>query len=174
VQCGDILRVYNFNKFTYTIDFPVLFLFVGVSLDVVSTFLFVVLDVGREMHPILGELITISVWFIPCYLFITNAFFVPFLSDIPRNTLSYTMGLSGFLFSSNNFSLVLFDSAFIVDKIGYTQVIIIFALFGFILFFYFIKMDQIGSKDIVNNLLELFNYVIFIGLINLLFIVYVR
>ena len=133
------VNAYKFHKFTYTIDFPVLFLFVGVSLDIVSTFLFVALNAGSEAHPILGQLISVSVWFIPIYLFMTNAFFVPFLSNVLRRTLSYAIGFSGVLFSINNFSLVLFRNAFLVDTIGYTPLIIIFVLFGFILFFTILK-----------------------------------
>lgn len=165
------MRVYKFNKFKYTIDFPVLFLFVGVFLDIVSTFLFVAMNAGREVHPILGELIAISIWFIPFYLFITNAFFVPFLPDVLRKTLSYTIGLSGVLFAMNNFSLVLFRNAFLVDTIGYTPMIIIFVLLGLILFFYFIKLDKLNNEDIAAMFLKLFFYILFIGLINSLFVV---
>jgi len=165
------VRVYKLNKFTYTIDFPVLFLFMGVSLDIVSTFLFVVLNAGREAHPILGELISVSIWFIPVYLFTTNAFFVPFLSDVLRKTLSYSIGLSGVLFSLNNFSLVLFSNAFLVDNIGYAPMILIFVLFGFILFFYYVKIEKFNKADIKNAFLQLFFYVIFIGLVNVLFFV---
>jgi hypothetical protein len=39
----------------------------------------VAFNAGKEAHPILEELIPISIWFIPIYLFITNAFFIPFL-----------------------------------------------------------------------------------------------
>jgi hypothetical protein len=129
----------------------------------------VALNAGIEAHPILGELIKISIWFLPIYLFITNAFFIPFLSEILRKTLSYTIGLSGVLFSMNNFSLVLFSNAFLVDTIGYTPLIISFVLLGFLLFFYFIKLENLNNRDIVNLFLELFYYVIFIGLINSLF-----
>jgi len=111
------VRVYKVHKLSYTIDFPILFLFGGVSLDIVSTLLFVALNAGREAHPILGELISVSIWFIPVYLFTTNAFFVPFLSGVLRRTLSYAIGLSGVLFSMNNFSLMLFRNAFLVDNI---------------------------------------------------------
>jgi len=163
------VRVYEVHKLSYTIDFPVLFLFGGVSLDIVSTLLFVALNAGREAHPILGELISVSIWFIPVYLFTTNAFFVPFLSGVLRRTLSYAIGLSGVLFSMNNFSLVLFRNAFLVDNIGYTPLIIIFVLLGFIIFFYYIKVEKLNPRDIVNNFLQLFFYVIFIGIVNVLF-----
>ena len=165
------MRVYKFNKFTYTIDFPVLFLFVGVFLDIVSTFLFVALNIGRESHPILGGLISISIWFIPFYLFITNAFFVPFLPDILRKTLSYTIGLSGFLFGMNNFSLVLFSNAFLVDTIGYNPMIILFFLFGLILFVYLVKIKKLNNKEILNLFLKLLFYIVFLGLIHSLFVV---
>jgi hypothetical protein len=116
----------------------------------------VTLNAGIEAHPILGELITISTWFVPFYLFITNAFFIPFLSEILRKTLSYTIGLSGVLFSMNNFSLVLFRNAFLVDTIGYTPLILIFVLLGFFLFFYFIKLERLNNKDVIKLFLELF------------------
>jgi hypothetical protein len=100
--------------------------------------------------------------------------FIPFLSDILRKTLSYTIGLSGILFSMNNFSLVLFKNAFLVDTIGYAPKIIIFVLFGFFLFFYFIKLDKLNNTDIINIFLELFYYVSFIGLIHSLFMFITR
>ena len=165
------VNAYKFHNYTYTIDFPVLFLFLGVSLDIVSTFLFVALNAGREAHPILGQLISVSIWFIPVYLFTTNALFVPFLSDVLRKTLSYSIGLSGVLFSLNNFSLVLFRNAFIVDTIGYAPMIIVFILFGFLLLFYYIKQERLGNSEIINLFLELFYYVMFIGLVNGLFFV---
>ena len=164
------MKVYKINKFTYTVDFPVIFLFFGVSLDVISTFIFVTLDAGREMHPILGKLISTSIWFIPIYLFITNALFIPFLSRILRKTLSYTIGLSGFLFSLNNFSLVIFRNAFLVDKIGYTPIIITFLLLGFILFLYNLKLNKLTSESIKETLFELFYFIIVISLLNSLFL----
>jgi hypothetical protein len=69
------VKVYKIFKHPYTIDFPVIFLFLGVSFDILSTLLFVALEAGVEAHPILKELISVSIWFIPFYLFIGNAFF---------------------------------------------------------------------------------------------------
>lgn len=164
------MKVYRINKLTYTIDSPMLFLFIGVTLDIISTFLFVALNAGREMHPVLGKLISISIWFIPFYLFITNAFFVPFLPRVLRMTLGYTIGLSSILFAVNNFSLVLFRNAFLVDFIGYVPIIVIFFIAGFILFFYFIKLENHDKQDITNIFFKLFIYITFIGLINLIFL----
>ena len=164
------MKVYRLNKFDYTIDFPILFLFFGVSLDTVSTYLFIALNAGIEAHPILKELISISVWFIPFYLYITNAIFIPFLPDVLRKTLSYTVGLLSVLFALNNFSLILFKNAFIVDTIGYTLIIIIFIILGFFFLFYFIKKNKLKTQDIMQVFLKLFLYIILIGLINLIFL----
>ena len=93
------IRIY---KLTYTVDFPVLLLFFAVFLDIISTILFVILDAGTEANPILRELIKISIWFIPIYLFSTNALFVPFLADTLRKTLSYTFAVVSTLLGANN------------------------------------------------------------------------
>ncbi len=163
------MKVFRLNKYTYTIDFPVLFLFLGVSLDIISTFLFVALNAGIESHPILKELISISIWFIPLYLFITNAFFIPFLPIVLRKTLSYTIGTSSVLFAMNNFSLILFRKAFLIDTVGYTSTIIIFVLFGLTLFFYYMKKKRMNKKEITSTLSTLLFYLIFLGLIQTVF-----
>lgn len=158
-------------KLTYTIDFPVLFLFLGVLLDIISTSLFVALDAGTEAHIILKELIPISIWFIPVYLFATNAAFIPFLPDVLRKTLSYTIGLSGVLFAMNNFSLVLFRNAFLVDTIGYNPMIMIFVLFGLTLFVYLMKKEKLSQKEVVSTCLKLLQFLLFLGVIHSLFVV---
>ena len=167
------MSVHRFKLFTltYTIDFPVLFLFLGVLLDIISTSLFVALDAGTEAHIILKELIPISIWFIPVYLFATNAAFVPFLPGVLRKTLSYTIGLSSLLFAMNNFSLVLFRNAFLVDAIGYTPVMITFVLFGLTLFVYLMKKEKLSQKEVVSTCLKLLQFMLFIGVVHSLFVV---
>lgn len=129
-------------KLTYTIDFLVLFLFFAVFLDIISTSIFVGLNVGTEANFILKDLISISIWFIPVYLFSTNAFFVPFLSDILRKTFSITLGLLSILLGFNNFSLIIFDYAVLVDTIGFNLMLTLCVLFGLTIFVYFIKKEK--------------------------------
>jgi uncharacterized membrane protein len=131
----------------------------------------VALDAGTEAHIILKELIPISVWFIPVYLFTTNAAFVPFLPDVLRKTLSYTIGLSSLLFAMNNFSLVLFGNAFLVDTIGYTPVVIIFVLLGLTLFVFLMKKEKLSQKQVVSTCLKLLQFLLFLGVIHSLFVV---
>jgi hypothetical protein len=131
----------------------------------------VALDAGTEAHIILKELIPISVWFIPVYLFTTNAAFVPFLPDVLRKTLSYTIGLSSLLFALNNFSLVLFGNAFLVDTIGYTPVVIIFVLLGLTLFVFLMKKEKLSQKQVVSTCLKLLQFLLFLGVIHSLFVV---
>ena len=164
-------RRFKVYKYTYTIDFPVIFLFFGVFLDIISTMLFVVLKAGTESHIILKELIPISIWFIPIYLFSTNAFFIPFLSDILRKALSYTFGLMGLLLALNNFSLVIFRNAFLVDTIGYNPLLIMHVLFGLTLFVYLMKKEKLNNKEIISTCLKLIQFLIFIGIIHSLFVV---
>ena len=164
-------RRFDIYKLTYTIDFPVYFLFFGVFLDILSTFLFVALNAGREAHPILGELISISIWFIPVYLFITNAVFVPFLPDVLRKTFSYPIGLSSIFLALNNFSLVLFENAFLVDTIGYYPLLVLFFLFGLTIFVYLVQKEKLDKKEIISTCLKLFMFLLFLGLIHALFVV---
>ena len=152
-------RRFKVYKYTYTIDFPVIFLFFGVFLDIISTMLFVVLKAGTESHIILKE------------LFSTNALFIPFLSDILRKALSYTFGLMGLLLALNNFSLVIFRNAFLVDTIGYNPLLIIHVLFGLTLFVYLMKKEKLNNKEIISTCLKLIQFLLCIGLIHSLFVV---
>jgi hypothetical protein len=136
----------NIFKFTYTIDFPVLLLFFAVFLDIISTSLFVGLNVGTEANVILRELISISIWFIPVYLLSTNAVFVPFLSDVLRKTFSYTFGLVSIFLGLNNFSLLMFNYAVLIDTIGFNAMVILFVLFGLTIFVYFVKKEKMKKK----------------------------
>lgn len=167
------MKIYkiNFFNFTYTFDFPVLLLFFGVFVDIVSTSVFVGLKIGTEANPILRDLISISVWFIPVYLLTTNAVFVPFLSSILRKTLCYTFGAISLLLGLNNSSLVLFDYAFLVDVLGFNAVITFFVLFGLIVFVYFIKKERLDKKRTISICLRLLCFIAFIGLIHLLFVI---
>jgi len=164
-------RRFKIDKYTYTIDFPVFLLFFGVFLDMISTTLFVVLRVGTEANFILRELIPISIWFIPIYLLSSNAVFVPFLSKVLRNTLGYTFGFVNGLLGLNNFSLVLFKNAFLVDTIGLYNLIILFVVFGFTIFVYFVKKEKLDKKETISTCLKLFLYLLFLGLIQFLYMV---
>jgi len=164
-------RRFKIDKYTYTIDFPVFLLFFGVFLDMISTTLFVVLRVGTEANFILRELIPISIWFIPIYLLSSNAVFVPFLSKVLRKTLGYTFGFGNGLLGLNNFSLVLFKNAFLVDTIGLYNLIILFVVFGFTIFVYFVKKEKLDKKETISTCLKLFLYLLFLGLIQFLYMV---
>ena len=158
-------RRFQLHRFTYTVDLPVLFLFIGVFLDVVSTSLFVVLDAGREANVVLGNLISISVWFIPVYLLTSNAIFVPLLSDVLRKSLSYSFGVVHGLLALNNFSLILYNNAFVVDTLGYNTVIVLHFLFGISMFVYFVREKKLNQKEIKSTVLKLVLYLLFLGLI---------
>ena len=167
------MRTRKFSLFwlTYTIDFPVLLLLFAVILDIVSTSLFVALNVGTEANPILGELISISVWFIPFYLLSTNAIFVPFLSDVLRKTFSYTFGFVSILLAINNFSLVVYSYAFLVDTIGFNALVGLFVLFGLTLFVYFVKKMSMNKKEVITTFSKLLLFMVFIGFIHFFFAV---
>lgn len=161
----------DFYKLTYTIDSPVLLLFFAVILDIISTSLFVGLNAGTEANPILRELISITIWFIPIYLFLTNAVFVPFLSDVLRKTFSYTFGVFSILLGLNNFSLLKFNYAFLIDTIGFNIMLILFVLFGLTIFVYFLKKEKMNKKEVMSTCLKLLRFVLFLGLIHSLFII---
>ena len=163
------LRIKLF-KLSYTIDFLVLFLFFAVFLDVLSTSLFVELNVGTEANFILKDLISISIWFIPIYLFSTNAIFVPFLSDVLRKTFCFTLGFLSALLGVNNFSLVLFDYAVLIDTIGFNVLVILCVLLGFSVFVYFVKKQKMNKKEAINISFKLFLFCLFLALIHFLFI----
>lgn len=166
---GKTCRI-DFFKLTYTIDFAVLFLFFGVFLDIISTFLFVELNTGPEANVILKELIPISIWFVPVYLFSTNALFVPFLSNILRKTLSYNFGLVGILFALNNFSLLIFHNAFLVYTFGFNTLFILYLLFGLPIFIYLLKQENLNIKEMIFTVLKLIIFLVFIDLVHLLFL----
>jgi len=160
----------EFKKVTYSIDFAVVILFLGVFLDIISTFLFVHYHVGSEVNQVLKDLISISIWFIPVYLAMTNAVFVPFLSTILRKTFSYTFGLISFLLSLNNFSLLIFNNAVLIDTIGFNTLVFLFILFGLTLFAYYVKKQNLNKKETLRMTLNLSLFVLFLGVIHLLFI----
>ena len=164
-------RRIKFSKLTYTIDLPVLLLFAAVSLDVVSTTLFVSLNAGSEENPILSSLIEISMWFIPVYLYAAYAIFIPFLSHILRRTFSYTFAFVSVFLAVNNFSLILFDSAFLIDSIGFYGMVILFASFGFAIFAWLLIKARLNGKEILFTCLKFVLFLLFLGLINLIFIV---
>jgi len=162
-------RRFRLFKLTYIVDFPVVFLFIGVFLDIVSTSLFVVLDAGREANVVLGNLISISVWFIPVYLLSSNAIFVPFLSEVLRKSLSYTFGVVHGLLALNNFSLVLYNNAFVVDTFGYNTVLVLHFLFGLSMFVYFVREEKLNQKEIKSTVFKLVLYLLFLGLIQAIY-----
>ena len=159
------IRIY---KLTYTVDFAVLLLFFAVFLDIISTSLFVAFNVGTEANPILRELIKISIWFIPIYLFSTNALFVPFLADTLRKTLSYTFALASTLLGANNLSLIFFNNAFLIDTIGFNTTIALFILFGSAMFVYLVKKKKMNKKQTITTFSKLLLFLLFLGLINTL------
>lgn len=165
------MRTYRFklHKLTYTVDFPVLLLFFAVVLDIISTSLFVGLNAGTEANPILSELISISIWFIPLYLLSTNAIFVPFLSEILRKTLSYTFGFVSILLAMNNFSLVMFDYAFLIDTIGFNSMVGLFVSFGLTIFVYFVKKAKMNKKETIVTCSKLLLFMLFFVLIQCIF-----
>lgn len=161
----------KFYKFTYSIDFSVVLLFIGTILDILSTSLFVWLNIGTEANPILRDLISISTWFIPIYLLSTYAAFVPFLSKILRKTFSYTFALVGTLLSLNNFSLVLFKNAFLVDALGFNTLVVLFIAFALGTFSYFIRKEELSKKDVVSISRRLVFFALFLGLVQAIFAV---
>ena len=167
-RCGSMKPIkINFFKLTYTIDLPVLLLFIAVSLDIISTTLFVVLGAGFEVNLILGKLIDISIWFIPIYLFATDALFIPFLSGILRKSFSYALAFLSIAFAINNFSLILFDFALVIDTIGYNASVIITVLIGLSIFAYLIIKERLNKREILFTCLKLVLFSIFIGLVHL-------
>ena len=57
----------HISKISYTIDLPVLALFIAVWLDIISTTMFIGLGAGVEKNPILSRLVEVSIWFVPVY-----------------------------------------------------------------------------------------------------------
>ena len=162
---------FKFYNLIYTVDFPVLFLFCCNFLDIISTFLFVSMNSGTESNFILKELISISIWFIPIYLFTSIAVFVPFLSKALRKTVSYTFGMVNLLLGLNNISLVVFNYAFLIDSLGFDTMIILFVLVGLTIFFYFVKKQNMNRTEVLSKFLKLFLFVLFLGLIQAFFAV---
>jgi FtsH-binding integral membrane protein len=96
-------------------------------------------------------------------------FFIPFLPSVLRKSLSYTLGLSSFLFALNNFSLIFFRNAFLVDKIGYTPTIFVFILCFFILLVYYIWKEKRKKQEIYSTIGMLLIYLILVGLFSYYF-----
>lgn len=157
-------------KLTYTIDLPVLLLFITVSLDVISTMLFVSLTTGVEKNPILSKLIDASIWFIPIYLFMTDALFIPFLSKILRRTFCYSLSLVSIVLAVNNFSLIIFDSAFLIDFFGFNTIVAAAVLFGFAVFAFFLKRERLNNREVILMGLKLVAFILFLGSIHLMFL----
>lgn len=165
-------RKIQFSHLSYTIDTSIVILFIAVTLDVISTTFFIALDVGYEANDILRDLIRISMWFIPLYLYITDGFFIPFISDeLLRKTLSYTFSLLSLVLAINNFSLILFSSAFLIDWLGFYGSVILFVVFGVSLFIFLLIKEKRDTKETLITCLKLLLYLVFFGLLNLLFMV---
>ena len=164
----------SIGNLSYIIDFPVYLLFFGVLLDIISTSLFVGLNLGREANIILRDLVSVSIWFIPVYLLTSNAVFVPFLPGLLRKTLSYTFGLYNGLLGLNNFSLILFKNAFLVGTIGFDNLNILFIVFGLSLFAYLMKEEKMNRKEVLASCLKLVLYLIFLVLIQYIYSVLPR
>lgn len=160
------------RQFTYTIDFPILMLFFGNFLDIISTSLFVLLNTGTEANFILKDLISISIWFIPVYLlFSTNSVFIPFLSEVLRKTFGYTFGLMSILFGLNNFSLLIFNYAVLLENVSYNTTLLLYFLLGLPMFVYFIKNQKMNKKQIMTSSLKLVIFISSIALSNFIFII---
>lgn len=159
------------HKLTYTIDFPVLFLFFAVFLDILSTFLFVTSNVGTEANFILKDLISISIWFIPIYLLSTNALFMPFLSNILRKIFSYSFGFVSALLALNNFSLLAFNYAVLVDTIGFNTIVTLSVLFGITIFVYFVKTEKLSKNETLSTFFNFFLFCVFLVMLQSVFIV---
>ena len=166
------MKTYRFvvSRYTYTIDFPIILLFFCVFLDILSTLLFVGLHIGTEKNFILNRLLSLSIWFIPLYLFSTNALFVPFLSELLRKTFSYTFCLISLLLAFNNFSLVLFNNAFLVDTLGFNTLVILIILLGIALFVYLVGTAKLNSKQTLFKVLHLALFILFTGFLHFLFL----
>ena len=131
--------------------------------------LFVGLNVGTEANPILQGLISISIWFIPIYLVLTYAAFVPFLSNVLRKTFSYTFALVGTFLGLNNFSLILFRNAFLIDSVGFEALIALFVAIGLLMFVYFVKKERLSRKEVISTCLKLAAFCLLLFLIQALF-----
>lgn len=162
-------RVFKFHTFTYTVDLPVLVLFAGAFLDIVSTMLFVALGVGREANIILGTLISVSIWFIPVYLLTSNTVYVPLLPGILRKTLGYTFSLVHTLLALNNFSLIFFNNAFLVDTIGFNNLNRMFVFLGLSYFVYLLRDQKLGRKEAFSMTFKLGLYLVFLVCVQVLY-----
>lgn len=162
--------IISISRLTYTIDFPVILLFIAVSLDVISTTLFLSLGVGAEANATLRKLTKISIWFVPVYLLAIEAIFVPFLSHILRRTFCYTFALLSIVLAVNNFSLIIFDSAFIVNWLGFDGVIAVFTVFGLTLFAYLLSRAKLPKNETLMTCLKFVLFLLFLGLVHLGFV----
>lgn len=159
----------NIGRLTYTIDLPVVLLFAAVSADIISTTLFIGLDAGVETNPVLARLVDISIWFVPVYLFTADAVFVPFLSTTLRKTFSYAFALVSIVLAVNNFSLILFDSAFLIDAAGFGGAVLFLVLSGLALFFYFLKKANLNKKEALFTCMKFILFILFVVLIHFVF-----
>ena len=157
-------------RLTYTIDLPVILLFIAVGLDSISTTMFLSLDAGVEANATLNQLIGISIWLVPVYLFMLEAVFVPFLSRLLRHTFSYTFATLSVALAVNNFSLILFGNAFIIDNIGFNGFLISVVAFGLALFGFLLFRAGLSKRDILYTGLKFLLYLLFIGAIHLAFV----
>jgi hypothetical protein len=128
------------------------------------------LNAGTEANFILKDLISISIWFIPIYLLSTNALFIPFLSEVLRKTFSYTFGFVSISLALNNFSLLVFNNAVLVDTIGFNAIVILFVLFGLAMFVYLVKKEKMNRTEVLSTCLNLFLFATFLVLLQSLFI----
>ena len=138
----------NFKKLKPTFDFAVIFMIFGVLLDVITTILFVVLDLGFEKNELLARLIDVSIVFVPIYLLI-HILIAPFFGVILRKSFAYYFGIRGLLYGLNNLSLIFWNNAFIMDNLGILLSEIIFALIGLSLFAYFSYKHYFGKRELV-------------------------
>lgn len=157
-------------KLTYTIDLAVVLLFIAVSLDIISTIIFLGLDAGKETNATLGKLIDISIWFVPIYLLTIEVIFVPFLSRLLRHTFCYTFAFLSMVLAVNNFSLIIFGSAVIINLMGFMGVVMMATLFGLTLFGYLLAKEKLPKNKALLVCLQFVLFLLFLGLIHLGFV----
>jgi len=105
-------------RLAYTVDGLVLAMFAASLLDILTTYLFISLELGAEMNPVCAQLIRQSLLWIPVYLS-AHPLLVPLAPEIPRRSFAVFFVASGLLFGINNLGGILFHRCFIVDTFGF-------------------------------------------------------
>lgn len=149
------------KRFEYKIDFLVIFMLLGVLMDVISTFITIKFNFGVETNPILNKLIGISLLSIPIYL-MARVPFIPLLSEVLRKSFSFYFGVGGFLIGINNLSLILYDNPFIMSKMGIWEYEISMTIIGLIGFIYFVYKNNLKKNQIISSVFKGFLFILFL------------